>query len=298
MLSLCVMFFLFIFLISSQKNEIISPIPMKQKTNIRFFSKLLSREKEKTPEELKKIITESVGNSWNNYSVLIQDLNSDFTVDINSTVIYNAASVIKVPVVASLYFNAQVGELDLDKTITLQKSDIQDYGTGSMRYDPPGTTYSLKTLARLLIQKSDNTAGYILANQVMGLTKIQELIESWGLTQTDMEDVKTSNKDMAILMSKIYEGGITNYAFTQEMLAFFKNTDFEDRIPALLPKETTVYHKIGNEVNVAHDIGIVVSPATTYYIGFLTSDIQDFEETKKLQAELSKKVYDYFNSGS
>ena len=67
---------------------------------------------------------------------------------INESVIFTAASVNKVPILAALYEEAQKGNVDFNRVITLQASDIQDYGTGSIRYDPPGTTYSVKTLAQ------------------------------------------------------------------------------------------------------------------------------------------------------
>ena len=98
---------------------------------------------------------------------------------------------------------------------------------------------------------------------------------------------------MSVLFEKIYKGEITNAASTQEMLAFFKDTDFEDRLPALLPKTVSVYHKIGNEIAVMHDAGIVTDGKTTYYIGVFTNDITDEEETTKIIAEISKLVYDY-----
>jgi beta-lactamase class A len=247
----------------------------------------------KNPEELKKKIKEMVGTTWVNYSVVVKDLNSDFTMSLNDSVIFTAASINKIPILATLYYKAQKNEIDLDKTITLQKKDIQDYGTGSIRYDKPGSVYSIKTLAQLMIQSSDNTAAYILGTNIIGLDTVQELVDSWGLVQTNMENNKTSNHDMEIIMEKIFEGDIAGAAFTQEMLAYFKDTDFESRIPALLPQGTTVYHKIGTEVGKLHDLGIVVSPKSTYYIGIFTNDITSDEQTEELESKLSKLVYDF-----
>ncbi len=118
----------------------------------------------------------------------------------------------------------------------------------------------------------------------------------WGLTQTDIVNNKTSNKDMELLLSKIYRGKVANVAFTQEMLAFLQDSDFEDRLPALLPKDANVYHKIGTEVGVIHDVGIIKHDGLTYYIGIFTSDVNDEPQTTKLMAEISKAVYDYLRS--
>lgn len=278
------------------KSSIISPlatiqpsITPKPKLNnvLSIFSK------ERIPDNLKQRIKETIGLTWKNYSILIIDTNSDFTVGINEEEIFTAASVNKIPILAALYTKVQSGDIDLDTVITMQEQDIQDYGTGSMRYDTPGSTYSIKTLAKLMMQQSDNTAAYILANHIIGIPTIQELLLQWNMDQTDMINNKTSNADIASLIKKIYQGNIANVAYTKEMLSFFKDGEFEDRIPALLPKDVVVYHKIGTEIGVMHDVGIVVGPTTKYYLGIMTSDIANEEETVTLMAKLSKIIYDY-----
>lgn len=271
-------------------STIISPIPDKPASHITFLFA-----KKKNPEDLKKIVSQIADKEWNNYSIFVSSINSDFTLDINGRTIYTAASINKLPIVAALYYFAQKGDIDLDEVITLQKEDIQDYGTGSIRYDEPGTTYSVKTLAKLMLQQSDNTAAYIIANHIIGINKIQQLINSWGLEQTDMTSNKTSNLDMYKLMVKLYREQATNHAYTLELLSFLKDTDFEDRIPTLLPKNVIVYHKTGNEIGVIHDVGIVVNPKIQYYIGILTSDVTDEESAVKTIESISKTIYDYLN---
>jgi len=197
---------------------------------------------------------------------------------------------------AALYHLAGKNEVDLEKIVILQKDDIQDYGTGSIRYDPIGTPYSLKTLARLMMEKSDNTAAYILSNLVIGIDKIQTLIDSWGLTQTSMADNKTSAYDISILMVKMYQGEITSKALTAEMLDFMDKSDFEDRIPAGIDVGVKVYHKTGDEIGKIHDAGIVDLPGRPYFLAIFTLDMTDEELTKKNQAEISKIVFEYMRS--
>lgn len=276
---------------SISPTHIISPLPDSKSPNV--ISYVFGGKK--NPDDLKLQLLNLIDAKWNNYSIYVKNLNDDFQLDINKSIIYTAASVNKIPILASLYYSAQKGDVDLDKTITLQKDDIQDYGTGSMRYDDPGTVYSVKTLARLMMQKSDNTAAYIIANHILSINTIQSLINTWGLTQTDIINNKTSNNDMAILLEKIVREKIANKAFTQEMLSLLKDSDFEDRLPKLLPKGTTVYHKIGTDVGALHDVGIIVTPKKTYYLGIFTSDITDEAETTDLEAKVSKAVYDFLN---
>ncbi|HCM82559.1 MAG: Beta-lactamase class A-like protein [Microgenomates group bacterium GW2011_GWC1_43_11] len=288
LLAIGILSLLFYFLYKPS-TSVVSPIP--QKDMFSFLLPIFSRKK--NPDELKKKIIEAIGTTIPEYSVMVKDLKNDFSIDMNANTIFTGASVNKLPILGTLYYLAQKGDIDLDRQITIQPEDIQDYGTGQIRYDQPGTMYSVKTLSRLMMQKSDNTAAYILGRQVIGIPKIQQLITSWGMTQTDMENNKTSNTDIALLMEKIYREKVANKALTLEMLSFLKDGTIEDRIPALLPKETVVYHKTGNGVGFLHDVGIVVGPKTTYYIGMFTSGVPDEAEAVRILATISRIVYDF-----
>lgn len=272
-------------------QHIISPLPDTPSPSPK--RKFLVFTKEKTSDELAKKISAIIDGEWNDYSIVVEDYSSPLVLKQSEGEIFVAASVNKVPILAALYYYVDKGEIDLDTNITLQAQDIQDYGTGSIRYEKPGTVYPVKTLAKLMIQKSDNTAAYILANHIIGFEKLNALMKQWGLIQTDLVNNKTSNQDMAKLFRMIYEGKVTNPAHTQEMLSFLKDTDFETRLPAGLPETATVYHKIGTEVGTIHDTGIISDGTITYYLGIFTNGTAEGEETDALMAKISKAVYDF-----
>jgi beta-lactamase class A len=248
--------------------------------------------KNKLIENLEKLIEGKTGS----YSIYIYDLNKQKEYSINGQMVITAASVNKLPILASLYYLAGQNEIDLEKIIVPQPSDIQDYGSGIIRGDPAGTPYSIKTLARLMIQKSDNTAAYILGSEIVGLDKIQNLVNTWGLEQTNITENKSSAKDMSILLTKMYRGEITNKPLTLEMLGFLSKTDFEDRIPKGLPSGVKYYHKTGDEINKLHDVAIVDLEGKPYYIGIFTIDITDEESTKQTMSEISKTVYEFMKN--
>lgn len=227
------------------------------------------------------------------YSVLFEDYQDKETFAFNEEIPYTAASVNKLPVFASLYYLVNQKELDLESNINVERRDIQDYGTGVLRYQNPGR-YPLRELARVLIEKSDNTAYYVLANKVIGLEKIEEIISRWGLKQTKMEENITTNKDQALLLKAIFSGQVASPTLTEEMIGFMDNSDFEDRLPALLPKDIEVFHKIGNEISILHDVGVIrLKNGRKYYLGVLTTGYADEAETINLIAKISKLVFDY-----
>ena len=288
-------------MIAGNQPKIISPLPDSfpsqsaavtptRKPTAKPFSFFA---KKKDPDDLSKKISDAVKDQWTDYSIVIEDYTSDFRLRESEGEIFIAASVNKVPILAALYYYANKGDIDLDEQITVQAADIQDYGTGSMRYEKPGAVYSIKTLAKLMIKQSDNTAAYILANHILGFPRLTTIVTEWGLTQTDMVENSTSNQDIAKLFRMIYDGKITDTAHTQEMLSFLKDTDHETRLPAKLPDTVTTYHKIGTEVSVIHDAGIVTDGTHTYYIGIFTKGTQEGEQTDALFADVSKAIYDY-----
>lgn len=175
--------------------------------------------------EIKKITENKKGF----YSIYYKDLDTGKEIGIDESQINTGASVNKVPIIAALYLLAKEDKVDLDDRITIQEDDVQDYGTGSIRYQEMPQTYSLRNLAKLALKESDNTAAHVIEIRI-GEDNVQKLVNSWGLKQTNMVENKTSARDMSILFEKIYKGQVADSANTQELLSFMTDTDFEDRI--------------------------------------------------------------------
>ncbi len=265
--------------------------------NLNFLPQVILFQKtESSPSSLKQETKQIIDKAQGTYGVYFADFQDGSSFGINETQTFTAASVNKVPIIAALYALAHKKQIDLNQVITLQQDDIQDYGTGSLRYEQPGNTYSLRTLARLALQESDNTAVHMIGQEI-GLDKVQTMVDGWGLIQTDIDDNKTSPYDMYLLFRKIYNNEITDKAHTEELLGFMKDTEFEDRIPILMPKDVTVYHKTGDSVGIIHDVGIIKKGHTCFFLAVMTSDIGDTEATtKKNIGQIAKMIYDASSS--
>jgi beta-lactamase class A len=280
-----------VFLIRTlKKTETITPL---QKNFANSNKAAIIFAKKRNPDILRKIISETLEKKFDSYSILVQSYTDDFTLRVNDTDVFAAASLNKLPIIITLYDAAQRGTLKLDNTVTIQPEDIQAYGTGSIQYEGAGGAYTLKTLSRLMMQESDNTAAHILGTSILGLPVIQKKIESLGLTSTHMDENTTTNSDMAMLFKKLSDGSIINSSYTKEVLSYMKNTAHENRLPALLPKDTVVYHKIGTAIGEIHDVGIVSTQNTTYYVGILTKGTADEEAGSSSISEASKQIYDF-----
>jgi len=247
-------------------------------------------------EDLKSEIEKLTNNAKGSYSIYYKNFDTNKSFGINENQINRAASVNKVPIIAALYLLEKEGKIEIDERITIQENDVQDYGTGSIRYQEMPVTYSLRNLAKLALKESDNTAAHVIELKI-GEENVQKLVNIWGMNQTNMVENQTTVTDMSILFEKIYRGEISDTANTKEFLSFMNNTDFEDRITKELPSTSTSYHKSGDEEGYVHDVGIIVSPKGTYYLGVMTSDVGGIEEeTKKIMSEVSKLIYNSLNN--
>ena len=239
-------------------------------------------------QELQEITEDKTGF----YSIYFKELDSDNSFGIDENQIQTATSVNKMPIVSALYYLANESSLSLDERVTISEDDVQDYGTGSIRYQKMPQTYSLRNLAKLALKESDNTAAHVLSVRI-GQDVIQKLLDTWNMDQTNMINNKTTVYDMGILFEKIYEGEITNSANTKELLEFMTNTDFEDRLTKGLPEGIKIYHKTGDGEGSIHDVGLIDTGEKVYFLGVMTSDIGEAEEeTKETIAQISKKVYE------
>lgn len=243
-------------------------------------------------EDLKNEIEKIAKNKNGFYSVYYKNLNSATSFGIDKNQIQTGASVNKLPIIAVLYYLDKQGKIKLDDKITIQEKDVQDYGTGSIRYQKMPQTYSLRNLAKLALKQSDNTAVHVLSLKI-GEGNVQKLVNAWGLNQTNMVDNKTTVFDMGLLFEKIYKNGVADSANTKELLEFMTETQFEDRLTKGLPKGVKVYHKTGDGEGFVHDLGIIETEKNVYFLGIMTSDIGDNEsQTKNTIAEISKKIFE------
>jgi len=249
--------------------------------------------KSKNPGELKLKIMDSLDDSIPEYSVRIEDFLHPFQLVMGDSSLYAGASVHKLAIMTAIYTAVEKKILQLDQKIVFKEASRQDYGTGVLRYENSGKQYTIKQLLEIMIQKSDNTAAYILAHDVLNMRDIQTTINGYGLKETSMTDNMTSNKDMALLMQKLFTGKLFNATLTRDAINMMYGSDFEDRIPALLPNSARVYHKIGTAIAGLHDVGVVVTPHSMYYIGIFTRGVSDEERATQAIARVSRAVYDF-----
>jgi beta-lactamase class A len=99
-------------------------------------------------------------------------------------------------------------------------------------------------------------------------------------------------KDMAIYLKNIYDFCNNNGELGEELKYNLCNTMFNDRLPKLLPKDVEVAHKVGDQIQAVHDVGIIYADKP-YVLTIMSKGVVSDEEAHNVIAQISKKVYDY-----
>jgi len=226
-------------------------------------------------ESVQKILSERAAD----FSVYYQDITTGESFGLDENKVLTAASLNKIYIVGYLYYLAGKEKINLEDTITVQKADIQDYGTGSLRYNGEGNSYTLKALSEFALRQSDNTAAFILAAKLERMN-IQKFVDDLGLDATDIEKNRTSAKDVGVFFKMLHDKKITTAALTAEVLGYMTDTDFEDRLALFVKDKAHVYHKSADAVAMIHDGGIVDDGKNPFIIVVLSSGVKDERDAK------------------
>jgi len=203
--------------------------------------------------------------------------------------IFPAASLMKLPVILTLYQEAEMGRIDLDTEYKLLEKDKRG-GAGILQSRPTGEVYTYRKLTELMGQYSDNTANNVLV-KILGPQKIQQTIDSLGMKKTNFVEYETTPWDVGLFFRKLYEGGVVNSQHKEEILKFLTKTGWEGRIPAGIPKEVRVAHKIGTEIGVFSDAGIVFSQKP-FVLVIMSKEARE-SEAKEALPKIAKAIWEW-----
>lgn len=238
---------------------------------------------------LKRLVEDFIIRQSGKYGVTFIDLATDESFGIQDTDEYIAASTSKLPMNLLLYTKIESGEVDPEMVLVYKESHFEP-GTGIIQNSPYGTKYTVRETSALSIRKSDN-CGINMIIDLLGIDNIRNYIMDLGGKVYYGERHRSCPHDMALVARELYRLYLENPEVYGEMIGYLENTDWNDRINALLPKDVHVAHKIGNQTKTANDVGIVFA-SHPYVLSVMTDNV-DFQTACGKIAELSKLIYDY-----
>jgi beta-lactamase class A len=252
-------------------------------------------------------------------AVVFQHLGTGALYAREETESFHAASTMKIPVMMALFAAVENGSLRLDQPIPVRNEfqslvdgspytlDAKDDGDPDL-YQAIGGTRTLEELIRRMITRSSNLATNILIEKI-GASEITDLMRRLGALDMrvlrGVEDEKAfkaglnnrvTAKDLAIALRALLPDApepLFSAASRAKMIDILKAQEFNEKIPAGLPKGTPVAHKTGDITGVHHDAAIVFPPGKPPYIlVVLTAGFQDEKAANQIIAEISQAVWD------
>lgn len=222
------------------------------------------------------------------YGLYVIRLGNGSRYGVNEDDIMQAASLIKLPVMAAMYKGVEDGELSLDTKYKLKSSD-KVAGAGTLYTKPAGYEITYQDLLRLMGKQSDNTA-FNIVKGLVGEEKINEVITSIGMVNTSFFENTTTPADIGIFFEGLYNSNIIDDKNRNELLGFLTDTVFESWITEGLPDSVRFAHKFGRELHVVNDAGIVYSE-NPYVIVVMGDKIIE-READEVIPKISKMVYE------
>ena len=210
--------------------------------------------------------------------VLGDDGSEALVLDADET--YYSASVIKLPLVMTLYADAAAGRLSLEERVPVGE---RVGGSGVLRDVVDVGPLSLRDLAALAMTVSDNTATNRLIERI-GVERVNERLDEWDCPRTrlqramfDMEakargheNLMTPRECASLLSYVLRRSGAGDEAMSAVLHLLERNRDLS-RLGRYLPKGADVAHKDGwgdDPEYVDNDAGIVTARGAAVVVGF------------------------------
>jgi len=251
-------------------------------------------------------------------AIAFHDLETGAEYFLNADEAFHPASTFKVHVMMEVFHQAKQGLLSLDDhlPITNSFSSIADGSKFSLLesddaektlYPRIGESESISELTRLMIVRSSNLATNILLEKI-GPKSVNEFIQALGIEGVTVirgiEDraafrLGMNNSATACgltqTMKLIAEGKVVSKQASEKMIEIMLGQQFNQSIPALLPKSVKVAHKTGWTGDLYHDTGIVYPEnRKPYVLSIMTRGFAEDKEDEAhaCMASISKVIYE------
>ena len=214
---------------------------------------------------------------------------------------FDAASIIKLPVMAAVYDAAKKREISLSQLLTVHESEKVP-SCGTVKYLPEGTRVPVDTLIRMMITVSDNTATNMLI-RLLSIDRINAFLAENGIRTTRLNrlifDAEAASRgisnrialcEIAGLLKRIHAGTLVDAQASESMLEILKAKQINHKIPNALPR-VPIAHKTGEDTNESHDAALICTEHP-YILCFASEHTPVYPYECALR-EASRQIYDY-----
>lgn len=249
--------------------------------------------------------------------IYVRHLGTGVTAAIRADTLFPTASMVKLPILVTLYDHVERGLLDLDAPLTYDDSlfygdEGDDDIINKMR---PGETVTLSKLAFFMISISDNTASLWIQGLVGGAS-VNQWLDEHGFHATRVnsrvEDRRpdwevygwgqTTPREMAELLVMIREGRAVSPRASADMYRTLTDIYWDDEALSAIPPTVQVASKQGAVSASRSEVLLVNAPTGDYVVCVITNNQEDRSwesdnEGFALLRDVSRIVWEHFVTG-
>lgn len=218
------------------------------------------------------------------------------SIGINEKEEFVPASLLKTPLAMGALKGIELGELTPNMKLTVEQKHI-DKAFGNLWKKGVGHTLTLNDALIQLIKYSDNTAQHVLFEHMTG-REIDDIFDYLDIPKeaNESNNPVVTPKNYSSILRCLYLSCFLEKKTSNMLLHLLSETEFHDQIPAGVPKNVKVAHKIGVSTSILGDgvytdCGIIYAPKRPYILCIMTEGDED--RSRVIMQDLSKITYDY-----
>ncbi|HYC57420.1 MAG TPA: serine hydrolase [Candidatus Binatia bacterium] len=254
---------------------------------------------------------ESASGTMSVASVYFRDLRGGPVWGINESINFAPASLLKLPLVMTLFsLNENIpGLIDTEITFEMARierfENLKQHELSGVRLEE-GKKYRLQELARNAIVHSDNVSYYVLVDYFHtvvpeGVSFVTRTFQELGVIapRSLAEEVVTA-RVYAALFRLLYNVSFLDARSSDTLLGWLADASFAKGLAAGVPEGTTVANKFGERdlpdgTQHLHDCGIVYYPDNPYLLCVMTKG-RKWEELARVMGTISRMVWEEVDS--
>jgi beta-lactamase class A len=259
---------------------------------------------QRVDKKLQRSLEPLLQNFNGDIGIYVKDLNSGKIVAIHADTLFPTASMIKIPILVGVMDKIARGELGYHQE--LQYKDSLLYAgvdiLGSFKQDEK---IELSKVLMLMLTMSDNTASLWLQSLAGTGTRINQLLDSTGFTNTRVNSRtlgreaarntygwgQTTPREMATLLEKINNGTMVSKGASDKMLRLLNKNYWDEISMSALPPYATVFSKGGAVDGTRNEVLLVKGKKSNYVFCICTKNNKDESWESSNEAwQLTRKI--------
>ena len=244
------------------------------------------------------INAEKVSGTVTEGAVYFRQLNSGPWFGVNEDTLFTPGSLLKVPLILSVYAHAENDSSFFNKTILYEGGAAEAKEHYVSAQIQPGGQYTVSDLVRATLVDSDNNAALLLV-QLISKEELNNAYSQLGILVPSEGDSYTMTvRTYASFFRILYNATYLNHVDSNRVLQLLSQTTFTDGLVAGVPQGVGVAHKFGEraieggDTEQLHDCGVVYKANHPYLLCVMMRGAQ-FDSLAHVIRDISKLVYTY-----